>query len=153
MMSRIVRTMAGVIVPFVLVYGVYVIMHGHLTLGGGFQGGAVFASGIALFLVAYGSHFLHRRLKERHLSILESGGALIFIGLAFAGIGTVFFYNILVGSSFFGNIPASGVNQGDIWTAGVIPLMNVGVGLKVIAGLSAILLVMALATTLMEVDE
>ncbi len=147
--------MAGIIVPFVFIYGLYIIIHGHLTPGGGFQGGGVFASGVALFLVAYGSHFLHRRLKERHLSILESGGALIFIGLAFAGIGSVFFYNLLAveRSPVFGNIPASGANPGDIWTAGLIPLMNVGVGLKVIAGLSAILLVMALATTRTEVDE
>jgi len=145
--------MAGIIVPFVFVYGLYVILHGHLTPGGGFQGGGVFASGVALFIVAFGSAYVHQRLKEHHLSLLESSGVLIFIGLGFGGIATVFFYNFLVGSSVFGNIPPTGANPGDIWTGGVIPLMNVGVGLKVIAGLSAILLVMALATTLTEVEE
>ena len=153
MMSKIVRTMAGIIVPFVFVYGLYVIIHGHLTPGGGFQGGGVFASGIALLIVAFGSHYLHDRLKEHHLSLLESSGALIFIGLGFGGIATVFFYNFLRGSSVFGRVPPTGANPGDIWTAGVIPLMNMAVGLKVIAGLSAILLVMALATTVMEVEE
>lgn len=153
MMSKIVRTMASLLIPFALIYGLYIIMHGHLTPGGGFQGGAVFASGIALLIVAFGSDNIHKTLKEHHLSILESSGALIFIGLAFGGLAIVFFYNFLVGSPIFGHIPPSGPNPGDIWTAGVIPFMNIAVGLKVLAGLSAILLVMALATTVMEVEE
>jgi len=128
-------------------------MHGHLTPGGGFQGGAIVASGVALLLVAFGSHNLHKSLKERHLSILESGGGLIFIGLAFGGLATIFFYNFLVGSPIFGHIPPSGPNPGDIWTGGVIPFMNLAVGLKVLAGFSAILLVMALASSRKEVEE
>jgi len=128
-------------------------MHSHLTPGGGFQGGAVFASGVAFLIVAFGSQNIHKVLKEHHLSIIESSGALIFIGLAFGGLATLFFYNFLVGSSVFGNIPPTGSNPGDIWTGGVIPFMNIGVGLKVIAGLSSILLVMALATNVTEVEE
>jgi len=128
-------------------------MHGHLTPGGGFQGGGVFASAVALLIIAFGSQNIHKSLKEHHLSILESSGALIFIGLAFGGIATIFFYNFLTGSSIFGRIPPTGSNPGDIWTGGVIPLMNFAVGLKVIAGLSAILLTMALATSLKEVEE
>jgi len=84
---------------------------------------------------------------------LESSGALVFIGLAFGGIATVFFYNFLVGSSIFGHTPPPGPNSGDIWTGGVIPFMNLAVGLKVFAGLSAILLVMALASSMTEMDE
>ena len=152
-MSKIVRTMSHLLVPFILTFGLYIIMHGHLTPGGGFQGGAVFASGVALLIVAFGSHDINRRLKEHHLSIAESSGGLIFIGLAFGGIATVFFYNFLVGSSVFGHIPPPGSNPGDIWTGGVIPLMNLAVGLKVIGGLSAILLVMALATSGTEEEE
>ena len=152
-MTKIVRTMARPLILFISVYGLYIIMHGHLTPGGGFQGGAVFASGAALLIVAYGAEHVHQRLKESHLSVLESTGGLIFIGLAFAGLATVFFYNFLVGSSFFGNVPAAGGNPGDLWTGGVIPLMNIGVGLKVIAGLSAIILTMAMATSLKEVEE
>ena len=153
MMSKIVRTISNILSLFIFVYGLYIIIHGHLTPGGGFQGGAVVASGVALLIVAFGSHNIHKSLKEHHLSILESGGALIFIGLAFGGIATVFFYNFLVGASIFGHIPPSGPNPGDIWTGGVIPFMNLAVGLKVLAGLSAILLVMALATSVMEVEE
>ncbi len=153
MMSKIVRTMTHLLVPLTFIYSVYLIMHGHLTPGGGFQGGGVFASAVALLIVAFGSQNIHKSLKEHHLSILESSGALIFIGLAFGGLAAVFFYNFLTGSSIFGRIPPTGSNPGDIWTGGVIPLMNFAVGLKVIAGLSAILLTMALATSLKEVEE
>ncbi len=153
MMSKIVRTVSNILVPLIFIFGLYVIMHGHITPGGGFQGGAVFASGVALIIVAFGSASVQKRLKEHHLSVLESAGALIFIGLAFGGLATIFFYNFLAGSTIFGHIPPSGSNPGDLWTGGVIPLMNIGVGLKVLGGLSAILLVMALASSGIEVEE
>ncbi|MBE9514143.1 MAG: sodium:proton antiporter [Chloroflexi bacterium] len=153
MMSKIVRTMCNILVPLIFVFGLYVIMHGHITPGGGFQGGAVFASGVAFIIVAFGSANVQKRLKEHHLSVLESGGGLIFIGLAFGGLATIFFFNFLVGSPIFGHIPPSGANPGDLWTGGVIPLMNIGVGLKVLAGLSAIVLVMALVSSGIEVEE
>ena len=152
-MSKIVRTVSNQLILLVLIFGLYIIMHGHVTPGGGFQGGAIVASGAALIIVAFGSYEIQKRLKERHLSILESGGALIFIGLAFAGMATVFFYNFLVGSPVFGHIPPFGPNPGDIWTGGVVPLMNIAVGLKVLAGLSAIVLVMALASSGEEMEE
>jgi energy-converting hydrogenase B subunit I len=152
-MSKIVRTMSNQLILLVLIFGLYIIMHGHITPGGGFQGGAIVASGTALIVVAFGSYEVQKRLKERNLSILESGGALIFIGLAFAGMATIFFYNFLVGSPVFGHIPPFGSNPGDIWTGGVVPLMNIGVGLKVLAGLSAIILAMALAASGEEMEE
>jgi energy-converting hydrogenase B subunit I len=152
-MSKIVRTISNQLILFIVIFGLYIIMHGHVTPGGGFQGGAVVASGAALIIVAFGSYEVQKRLKERHLSILESSGGLIFIGLAFAGMATVFFYNFLVGSPVFGHIPPFGPNPGDIWTGGVVPLMNIGVGLKVLAGLSAIVLALALASSGEEMEE
>jgi len=153
MMSKIVRTISNILVLFIFIFGLYIIMHGHVTPGGGFQGGAVVAGGAALLIVAFGSHNIHQSLKEHHLSILESSGGLIFISLAFGGLATIFFYNFLVGSPIFGHMPPSGPNPGDVWTGGVIPLMNIGVGLKVFAGLSAVVLVMALASSGIEVEE
>ena len=153
MMSKIVRTVSIFLVMFIFIYGLYIIMHGHLTPGGGFQGGAVFASGVALLIVAFGAHKVHQSLEERYLSVLESGGALIFISLAFGGLATLFFYNFLVGSPIFGHIPPPGSGAGDLWTGGVIPLMDIGVGIKVLAGLSAILLTLALATSVTEGEE
>lgn len=146
-MSKIVRTVARFIAPAILLYGLYIIMHGHVTSGGGFQGGAVFASAVALLIVAFRAGRVERFLKEHHLLVLASSGALLFIGLAFAGLGTAFFYNLLVGSPLFGHVPAFGPSPEDVWTGGTIPLMNMAVSMNVIAGLSAIMLVMALAAS------
>jgi energy-converting hydrogenase B subunit I len=153
MLSKIVRTVANQLILFILIFGLYIIAHGHLTPGGGFQGGAVIVSGVVMLLVAFSSQELKKSLRERLLSIMESTGALIFAILGFAGIGTVFFYNVLVGTPIFGRIPPTGPNPGDIWTGGVIPLMNFAVGLKVIAGLSAVVLALALFSSGEEIEE
>lgn len=153
MLSKIVRTVANQLILFILIFGLYVIAHGHLTPGGGFQGGAVVVSGVVMLLVAFNSKELKESLRERVLSIMESTGALIFVALAFAGLGTVFFYNFLVGSPIFGDIPIAGPNPGNLWTGGFIPLMNFAVGLKVVAGLSAVVLALALFTSGEEMEE
>ena len=145
-LSKIVKTISNVAFPFIMIYGLYVIAHGHLTPGGGFQGGAVVASSCAMILVAYGSIWTLGKIKEKNLSILESTGALCFIILALLGLGfgAVFFNNFLVNTNFlFGVVPIAGSTIGNINTGGVIPLMNFAVGLKVIAGLFAIVLIMA----------
>ena len=152
-MSKIVKTISGIAFPFITIYGLYIIAHGHLTPGGGFQGGAIVASGCAMVLVSYGSIWTMNRVKEKNLSILESLGAVCFILLALLGLGfgTVFFNNFLVGTnSLFGVVPATGSGLADINTGGVIPLMNFAVGLKVIAGLFVIVLVMAYASRTKE---
>jgi multicomponent Na+:H+ antiporter subunit B len=58
-----------------------------------------------------------------------------------------------VGTPVFGGIPPTGPNPGNVWTGGVIPLMNFGVGLKVIAGLSVVVLAMALFSSGEEMEE
>ncbi|MBU7043698.1 MAG: sodium:proton antiporter [Theionarchaea archaeon] len=144
MMSKIVRTVTNILFSFILIFGFYVIMHGHLTPGGGFQGGAVVASGIALVLIAYGYDHTVERIKKSNLSVLESLGALGFIGLAFLGIGTTFFYNFLANAGgLFGDVTILGINAGNLNTAGLLPLMNWAVGIKVMAGLGSIVLLMA----------
>jgi multicomponent Na+:H+ antiporter subunit B len=153
-MSRIVKTITSITFPLVMIYGLYVIAHGHLTPGGGFQGGAVVASGLTMIIIAFGSAWTIERVKEKHLSILESLGAIGFIGLAFFGLFSginTFFNNFLIGPEginiIFNNVA---LGNSDINTAGVLPFMNFAVGLKVIAGLFAIVLVMAYATRLKE---
>ncbi|MBN2065671.1 MAG: sodium:proton antiporter [Candidatus Thermoplasmatota archaeon] len=147
-MSKIVKTIASAAFPFIMIYGLYVIAHGHLTPGGGFQGGAIVASALAMILVAFGSIWTMGKIKEKQLSLFESLGAISFILLAFLGLGfgTVFFKNFLVDNNFlFGMVPETGSTLANFNTGGVLPLMNFAVGLKVIAGLFAIVLVMAYA--------
>jgi multisubunit Na+/H+ antiporter MnhB subunit len=145
-MSKIVRTTAQFLTPAILLYGLYLIMHGHITSGGGFQGGAVFASSAVLLVVAFGSSRVSSFLQEHRLVVISATGAVMFVALAFAGMGNTFFYNLFVGSPLFGNVPAYGPNPEDIWTGGTVPLMNIAVALNVVAGLAAIVIAMAMAS-------
>jgi len=146
-MSRIVRTVTRYLYPFVILFGFYIIIHGHLTPGGGFQGGAVIASAFAMVIVAFGSKHVDRWYSEEKFSVVESSGLLAFVTLAFLGIGVMFFYNFLANGRstslpwLFGDI-TSGINSGALNTAGTIPLMNIAVGLEVLAGLGAIVYMM-----------
>jgi len=151
-MSKIVRTLSNILFPFIMIFGLYVIAHGHLTPGGGFQGGAVAASGCILLLIAYGSTWASKKITDKHLTVFESIGALWFIAAAFLGLvmGGIFFLNSLVGTPVFGNIPPNGPAISDLNTGGVLPFMNFAVGLKVIAGLFAVVLVMAIASSVKE---
>ena len=140
-MSKIVRTVTNIIYSFIILFGFYIIIHGHLTPGGGFQGGAVVASAFALLAISYGALKIKDILKKENFSVSECSALFVFIGLAFLGISTVFFYNFLTGGVIFGNIP-SGINPGDLNTGGVIPLMNVAVGVEVLSGIGLIILYM-----------
>jgi len=155
-MSKIVRTISNIIFPFIMVFGLYVIAHGHLTPGGGFQGGAVAASGCIMLIVAYGSTWVLGKIKTSRLAVFESTGALGFIGVAFLGLifGGYFFNNFLVRKGILFNVvPKTGFTGSEFNTAGVLPLMNFSVGVKVIAGLFVIVLVMAYASSLKEWKE
>jgi len=140
-MSKIVKVTACVLLVPGIVFGLYIIMHGHLTPGGGFQGGAVIATISALLIVAYSDEI--RGIMSRDiLSIMESIALTAFIMLALLGLSATFFNNFMVNEGgLFGNM-VSGINPGDLNTGGVIPLMNMAVGLEVYSALSLILVMM-----------
>lgn len=150
-MSVIVRTVADVMIVPIVVFGIYLILHGHLTPGGGFQGGAVIASATALLIVARGA------LKDNKsdLSTMESTGLTLFFVLALLGIimGFSLFYNSLAGTGGIFGGTVSGINPGYINTGGTVPLMNIVVGMEVVAALSLILYMMGKRSGSMEVEE
>jgi energy-converting hydrogenase B subunit I len=142
--SGIVKEVACMLAIPITVFGLYVILHGHLTPGGGFAGGAVMATLIALFMVSFSREMVKRGVRKGPLSLSESLGLLAFIGLAFLGISAAFFYNFLANSGLFFGMPvAFGINPGSLATGGTAPLMNLAVGLEVFSGLSLIVLLMA----------
>lgn len=148
-MSLIVRTMTRTLYPFIIVFGIYLVVHGHLTPGGGFQGGAVVASAIALAIVAFGGTKMYR---ESTMALFESGGLLFFLSLGLIGMSVAFMWNFLANSGgLFGDPVAFGPNPGAFNTAGTIPLMNMAVGLEVVGGLGAIM--MALGAYAFEKEE
>ncbi len=142
-MSKIVKTVTNIIYFFILIFGLYIILHGHLSPGGGFQGGAVIASAFALVIVAYGSEKAFRFYNKNVCSLGESAGLVSFLGIAFFGIGTAFFYNQFAREGgLFDDAVAHGINSGNLNTGGMIPLMNIAVGLEVISAFGVILLSM-----------
>ena len=85
-MTKIVRTTADLFFPFCLVFGLYVVIHGHLTPGGGFQGGAVMATGTALLLVARAYDDITGRIRKTALKICEAVGLMLFLVAGLSGI-------------------------------------------------------------------
>ena len=138
------RTIANILVVPGITFGLYVIMHGHLTPGGGFQGGAIIATIFALFTVAYGKK-IKKVFQAKFLSLVECFGLLAFITLAFLGLSSTFFHNFLANTGKIFGESVSGINPGYLNTGGVIPLMNLAVGLEVFSALSLVILVMYMA--------
>jgi multicomponent Na+:H+ antiporter subunit B len=129
--SDVVRALGGALAPLVVVLGVYVVTHGHLTPGGGFQGGVVIASALVLVYTA-GQHVVTRGLRPIELTeAVEAAGAA---GFALVGVGGLVF-----AAAFFENFIDTG-SQGALLSGGTIPLANLAVGLEV-AGAFALVLV------------
>lgn len=137
-MGLIVKTTARATIPLIGIFGAYVISHGHLTPGGGFQGGATIAGAGILFLIAFGLGEMKRRYNHHLYSALEGLGGLVFLGAAMLGLGVAFFYNTLWHSG-----PVFNGQPGTLLSAGYLPIMNLAVGLKVFAGLVSAMVAIA----------
>ena len=140
-MSKIIKTAGLIILSPIIIFGFYIISHGHLTPGGGFQGGVIIASASVLILIIFKNSL---RLSKLLFSIFESVGLTFFIVLAFLGIfKNTFFYNFLANSGgFLGRTIHFGSNIGYLQSGGVIPLMNFAVGIEVSSALSLIIILM-----------
>ncbi len=114
-MTKIVRTAADLLYPFCLIFGFYVVAHGHLTPGGGFQGGAVIATAVALLIVARRFEDVSRSVTDSFMKLCESVGLLLFLFAAASAFdyGQTFFENWLAHrpGSLFGDPVAAGVNR------------------------------------------
>jgi len=143
-MSVIVKLIAGILLVPIMMFGFYVIAHGHLTPGGGFPGGAILATLVAMLLVAFGKDKARKLAgKEGLYSVAESIGLLMFGLIALVGLSFTFFSNFLANSPYyFGMFIPFGPNPGYLLSGGVVPVMNIAVGLEVAAALTAILVLM-----------
>jgi energy-converting hydrogenase B subunit I len=124
-------------------YGALTILGGHITPGGGFQGGAIIASGIIFCLVVYGLDESPIKLSDNFMASIESIGALGYIFLGLAGLFTTGFFMYNLGVDLYHIVPPYIVNifdYPDPLHAGIIPYLNFVVGLKVLVGLSAVVI-------------
>ncbi|TRZ96284.1 hypothetical protein D4R78_01300 [bacterium] len=129
-MSLIVKTITRLTVGLILLFGIYIVLHGHLSPGGGFAGGVIIALCFVHLMLAFGKDVAVRKVSKNLASNLESIGALMFLSIALLG----FF-----GGSFFLNILSKG-SPFKLFSAGTIPLSNIAISLKVGVGLFAIFL-------------
>ncbi|MBQ1781402.1 MAG: cation:proton antiporter [Methanobrevibacter sp.] len=126
--------------------GVMTILGGHITPGGGFQGGAMIASGIILSVLVYGIGNSPLELSHLYIEVLESVGALGFVIFGLIGLFVGGFYLYNVGTDLLNVVPQAiqtVFHYPDVTNAGIIPYLNIFVGLKVFAGLSAIAIAFA----------
>ncbi len=128
--SEILLTAGKILVPILLLVGVYIFINGHLTPGGGFQGGAVLASALVLASLT----FTDVSVKHKLLEIVES-----FSGISFVLIGVL---GIVLAGGFLDNKIFSLGTFGHLLSAGAIPIIYSFVGLKVGAELSNIVMTM-----------
>jgi len=141
-MTVIVRSAADFLYPLVMTFGFYIVLHGHLTPGGGFQGGAVIATGVALMLVSNRFKDISLSFRRSLFNFCELTGLLIFLLLGFGACvnGAGFLHNWLASAGgIFGDQVTYGPNTGDLNTGGLIPLLNMAVGLEVLGALSLII--------------
>ena len=131
-MTLIVKKTTQLIAGMIFMYGIYVIIHGHLTPGGGFAGGVVIAGSFILVTLAFGSDFLKLVKEESGTAIVESLATIMVVIIGTSGL--------LLGTKiFFNNFLPKGI-VGNLVSAGVIPLYNIFVGTEVAASIFIIFL-------------
>lgn len=132
--SFILSTSADLLFPLLLMVGFYIILHGHLTPGGGFQGGVILAVAFFIPLLARPG----TRVNHGGISLIEglSGAAFIIIGLL----------SLYQGDAFLQPMLDQG-QLGALISAGTLPLLYLAVGLKVGAELAGLLAHIADAET------
>jgi multicomponent Na+:H+ antiporter subunit B len=131
-----------VFLPLTLLIGLDLLVHGHLTPGGGFQGGVVLATGLHLLYLADGYQALHRLRPLSWYAWAE--------GLTTAAFATFSIAGMLLGAGVLANfLPLGHVQQ--LLSAGSVPLLNVLVGVAVGAG--AVVLLAQFLTQAMTTDE
>ena len=135
-MSLIVKTACGWLKGFILLYGIHIILYGHLTPGGGFAGGVIAASAFVLIMLAEGERVGLDTFSRKAASTWDSVGVLVFLTMAVLGI--------LLAGTFFVNFWTTAESaRFTLLSSGIIPVCNIGIGLKVCSSLYLVFLVVS----------
>ena len=121
------QTASKILFPIIMLFGVYVMVYGHLSPGGGFQGGVIIASAVLLLLVSYKGF----EVPHSVIVALET-----FAGVSYVLIGLI---GLLVLDTFLGNFLPHDISQmGMLLSGGIIPIIYIIVGIKVGSEMSMI---------------
>ena len=118
----ILQRIASFLVPLVLLFGVYIIMNGHISPGGGFSGGAVMGAGLILYLNAFGFK------KTERFFTFKTFKAVSLCALSFYAVSKA--YSFFTGANHLSSFITPGT-PGKLFSAGLIPYLNIAVGLVV----------------------
>ncbi len=132
-MTLIVKTITDFVVGFIVVFGAYIVLYGHLTPGGGFAGGVIIACAFILLMLAHGKDVAYSKLSEKAAHVLDSAGALAFLLIGWFGVTAGFFFMNTFGRGEAFRLLSSGM---------ILPL-NIAIAFKV--GSSLFLVFSALA--------
>jgi multisubunit Na+/H+ antiporter MnhB subunit len=133
-MTLIVKAVTRMTVGLILLFGMYIVAHGHITPGGGFAGGVIIALSFVHIMLAFGKEVAFKKFNQKVASFFESLGAIMFITLAILGIS---------GGYFFLNFTSKG-KPFELFSSGIIPLANVAIAFKVASGLFIIVIFMVM---------
>lgn len=124
--SRIVQIGGQILFPIIILLGAYVFIHGHLSPGGGFQGGAIIATATLLMLISY------RKFKVNHntISWIESIAGVVFAAIGFVGL--------ILGMTFLENFLPTG-EMNELLSGGIVGIIYVAVGFKVASELAGVI--------------
>jgi len=116
-MSLIVRTVARLLAPVMLLVAAYIVLHGHITHGGGFQGGVLVSCTLLLLIIAFGVDYVEAKVTFNFGQVFRSAGATAIILVALVGLvfGFWFFKNVGVYPYGF---------PGEVFSAGSLTLYN-----------------------------
>ena len=122
------------ILPFALMYVFYIILHGHLSPGGGFQGGVLMVALVALVFLGHGYERTVETFSYHILHTTEGCASVFYVALGLLGVAA--------GAHFAENVLYTHGAIGELYSSGTIFWMNVTVGVKVITGVGSIALLM-----------
>ena len=129
--NSIILLVSRVASPFIMIFALYIIFHGHYSPGGGFQGGTMLAAALLLVRLAAGRKTSQLQFKRILGTPLGSIGVLIYFGTGFAAL--------LSGGEFLNYrfLPLAGFTAAELRSLGIL-MVEIGVGLAVMAILVAI---------------
>ena len=133
-MTLIVKSIGRLVLNFILLFGIYIILYGHITPGGGFPGGVIVATAFILMMLSFGRRIALKKFGDMAASLLDNFGALMFLIVALLGF---------VGGYFFLNFIGRGTPF-ELFSAGTLPLSNIAIGLKVSASLYGVFVALAI---------
>ena len=126
--DMVLRVVAKLLIPFILLFALYVQFHGDFGPGGGFQAGVILAAAMVFYAVIFGLGNARKVLPDRLVEAMVASGVLLYLGVGFAGPllgGNFLDYFVLAAD------PVAGQHRGIFWIELGVAITVCGVMLKV----------------------